>query len=377
MRHRLIAFLGLTTLLSACVDAGDALEAGPGGASVHCPTSPALPTLATSDFGGDPWSASPQATSDPVGRVHLRPDLEASAVVTELLGRGRDAAKQHHEALPFDPSALDTDANAPQPGEPEDGPQAEVPEQPQGPVADPAFFTSLAPGFDPLQEVPEADVDLKLDNPLGDDAKLPAFANFASAGLQPGQALASFTLWNLEGKQVSLGQFEGKSAVLLISGSASCVMFRRYSLLALPMVAQVAAQAAQYTGKSLEILVVFTNEAHPAAAPSPYGGKQWTTEENVVDKVLVKPSTTFAHRILLARGLEARGGLVKARVLIDGMDDAVWQQLGAVPNAAHLIDAKGKLVWKQLWAIDDGAHDEGGEESEPLLFTKVAELLAQ
>ena len=247
-------------------------------------------------------------------------------------------------------------------------------------VPDPIFATPYDTSVDPLQAVPMSMVDMSKDFVWTPQFVWPeSMANFTTTGLQPGDAVPDFTLWNLEGKQVKLSQYKGVSNLVIIMGSASCMVFRRQSLSMWSALKQTAATAMAKTGKKLEILIVFTKEAHPAAEPSVYLGKQWLGIENVEDKVLVSMSKTFAERVTLARGLDARIPLDKPNVWIDGMDDAVWKLLGSVPNGMFLIDIGGHLAWKELWAMQTGMGFGEGQmpngNAKPTAFTMIEKLV--
>ncbi len=245
---------------------------------------------------------------------------------------------------------------------------------------DPIFETPYDSSVDPLQAVPMSMVDMSKDFVWTPQFAMPeAMANFTTTGLQPGEKVPDFTLWNMEGKQVKLSQYKGVSNVAIILGSASCMVFRRESLTMWSSLKQVAANAMAKSGKKLEILIVFTKEAHPAAEPSVYLGTQWLGIENVEDKVLVSMSKTFAERVTLARGLDARIKLDKPNVWIDGMDDAVWKLFGSVPNGMFLIDMQGNLAWKELWAMHAGMGGGYGQapdpNAKPTAFTMIEKLL--
>ena len=226
---------------------------------------------------------------------------------------------------------------------------------PSAPQKDPAFEAQPEPGSDWLMEVAADAVDLTLDLDTSNGVALAAEAAFAASGVQPGEAVPDFTLWTLEGKQASLGSFLKKGNVLLLSASASCWVFRDFSRPQLAKVQAYADAITAKTGESLQIVIVLTKEAHPAIDPSPYVAQQWTGAMNVQEQVLVRQTTTFGMRVKHGLGLMQRFPLAAANLLIDGMDDKVWQELGAMPNSAMLIKKNGKLVWKEPWALMSGS----------------------
>ncbi len=252
---------------------------------------------------------------------------------------------------------------------------------PSAPLPDPIFSQPYDPSVDPLQMFSASQIDLSKDFMPTYGFPMPAFDNFLANGLQPGQKMPEIALWNLDGKLVKLSQYKDKSNVAIILGSASCMVFRRHSLALWTKLHQRAADATAKTGKKLEILVIYTQEAHPALENSIYAPqKQWTGEENVADKVLVSMTKTFAERVMLARGLDARFPFNRANVWIDGQDNAVWTMLGEVPNAMFLVDSQGTLVWKELWAMHAGTDWNYGEtwpapDAKPTAFAMIDKLL--
>ncbi len=245
-----------------------------------------------------------------------------------------------------------------------------------GPVRDPIFETAQDPNVNPLLQVPADQVDLSKDVTVPDAAHEKLFDAFDGLGVQPGELMPDFTLWNVSGQQVKLSQFRGKAAVLLLTGSSSCFAYRDHAQPWLPKVKDLADSLAAKTGRKLEVLVVYTLEAHPAIDECPYAtGAQWTGELNVKDQVLVRQTHTFAQRVTLARALVARYKLDATRLLLDGMDNAVWAQLGQVPNSAHLLDDTGRLVWKEVWAF--GNMGDVNQPAPPLMMGKLTALLGQ
>lgn len=272
----------------------------------------------------------------------------------------------------------------PAPSEP--GNATPTPEEPAtpvstGPVADPIFGQPYDSSVDPLQVYSPSQVDLSKDFMPGPGTSMPAFDNFLTTGLQPGQKVPEIELWNLDGKLVKLSQYKDLSNVAIIVGSASCMVFRRHSLAMWTKLHQRAAAATAKTGKKLEILVIYTQEAHPALENSIYADQQqWTGFENVADKVLVPMAKTFAERVTYARGLDARFPFNRANVWIDGHDNAVWKMLGEVPNAMFLVDSQGTLVWKELWAMHAGTEWNFAEtwpapDAKPTAFAMIDKLL--
>ena len=246
------------------------------------------------------------------------------------------------------------------------------------PVRDPIFDTPF-PSFDPLQQVPAADVDLSKDVHLLTPACQHRVDDFSAYSVPVGQKMPDLTLWNASGEQVSLSQYAGKSAVLLVLGASSCPVFRDMAQPWFPKVKALADSLTAKTGRRLELVVVYAQEAHPAIDPSPYSEQQWTDKANVDDKVLVRQPTTFAERVTLVRGLLARFPLDPAGVWIDGMDNAAWTLLGQLPNTIHLIDQDGTVVYAEPWAFGNEPPNGDGpaplHPDTPVVMEKIRALL--
>lgn len=436
LRLRLLTIALL--LPTACVDGVDDPSLDPHAASgVYCPAMDPAATLHGFDpvAGAEAWEESTRGAEAPEfvdaqrralaegpasgGMAAMVPELAPSALDArrvaapaggEISGGGADdepaAVEQPDvpavgDAPGDEPGTTETkptegggNGTEPDPSTGEDpaqpgGDGSETPEPPveqppveTGPTPDPIFSTPFDSSVDPLQEVPLAKVNVAYDKPPTSDAEIPAFPAFFSSPLQAGQPMPQIQAWSLEGKHVDLAQFKGKASVALIVGSASCMVFRRHSLALLPIARQVAKSASVLTGKKLEFVLLFTKEPHPAGEPSPYTGKQWTGEENVEDKVLVSVSKTFAHRVTLVRGMDARFKFAeKHNVWIDEMSDDAWQKLGGLPNTLFLIDEQGTLFWKEMWAMQDGIAWEKVSSDpnsvKPYAYQKIGQLLGQ
>ena len=408
MNNRLFALLVLTSLASGCVDGLDDGTDDFGKAAASCPdmgdnaSAFVAPTYPDDEPEGAlrsaamDWAIAEAKIADPRlndgQQLVVDPSLAFEAIVGAPIGGGADTEGPTDvpgdEPATGEPTTGEPTTGEPTTGEPTTGEPTADPAETQQPeeVVDPAdqpdpiFATPYDASVDPLQAVPMSMVDMSKDFVWTPQFVIPAaMTNFTTLGLQPGEKVPDFTLWNLEGKQVMLSQYKGVSNVAIIMGSASCMVFRRESLSMWSALQQIAANAMAKSGKKLEILVVFTKEAHPAAENSVYLDQQWLGIENVEDKVLVSMSKTFAERVTLARGLDARFKLDKPNVWIDGMDDAVWKLLGSVPNGMFLIDMQGHLAWKELWAMHAGMEGDYGAppnpNAKPTAFSMIEKLL--
>jgi hypothetical protein len=132
----------------------------------------------------------------------------------------------------------------------------------------------------------------------------------------------------------------GKKPVVLVTGSYTCPIFRQR----LPALQRL---YDRYRSRA-HFYILYTVEAHPSGSPSPYSGKEWVTEENRKDQVLLPQPSSYEERAQLAYQCR-QALLISIPTLIDDMDNAVWVQYGQAPNAAYLIDSGGKVQLRQGW----------------------------
>lgn len=155
-----------------------------------------------------------------------------------------------------------------------------------------------------------------------------------------GSPAPEFSLKDLVGREIQLSSFKKKKPVVLITGSYSCPIFRE-SLAGLERLYD------RYHTRA-EFFILYTIEAHPKGAPSPYAGKEWVTSENERDRILLPQPSSYEERVGTAAWCRTALGS-DIPILVDEMDDAVWTQYGRAPNAAYLIDSEGKVQIRQGW----------------------------
>jgi hypothetical protein len=91
---------------------------------------------------------------------------------------------------------------------------------------------------------------------------------------------------------------------------------------------------AKYAQEDVQLFVVYGRELHPG------------------DRKHYKhfpPPATMEEKTAHARAFAELG---KLPVLVDGMDDAVFDLYGRAPNGAYIIDKDGTLVFRGTWADD-------------------------
>ncbi len=216
----------------------------------------------------------------------------------------------------------------------------------------------------PLKQVCESEVDLSKDaNPAKPETLDPLFRenlqHYDERGPRVGDRAPEFTLKNLDGDTVRLSDVLKEKPVVLVTGSVSCTVFRRF---ALPQVEQLRRDF----GKDVEVLVLYVDEAHPALGKSAIAKGQWTHKENVTDGILVRrPETAEARRVLALLAAE-RFGLATAGVVMDTPDNTTWDAYLHLPNASYVIGKDGKVAFREAWAFRTN-----GKSAEPALHEFV------
>ena len=87
-----------------------------------------------------------------------------------------------------------------------------------------------------------------------------------------------------------------------------------------------------YTGQDVDLFVVYGKELHPKDRPS--------------YKAYPEPKSEYEKR----RYARDRAALTKLPVLVDGLDDAVLNAYGRVPNGVYVLDKDDNLVFRGTWA---------------------------
>ncbi len=163
---------------------------------------------------------------------------------------------------------------------------------------------------------------------------------FANQPPRVGELAPDFILATTTGDAVVLSSLYRQKPVVLEFGSISCPVFR----------GKIEQMERLYneSGTTANFLVVYTLEAHPADVVSPYSNRVWVHDKNVDEGILVDQPTIYDERWALALQAEALLGITRLLV-VDNMDNAVWEQYGKRPNSAFIIATDGKVVTKQFW----------------------------
>ena len=167
-------------------------------------------------------------------------------------------------------------------------------------------------------------------------------------GPRPGQAAPAFELTGVTGETVTLASLRGKPVVIEF-GSYTCPVFRR-------QVEPLQTLQARF-GDNVHWVLVYTKEAHPVDGN--------VAGINRREGIEVPQHVSFQTRLEVAKVCREKLNL-KARVLVDGIENKVTDAYGGHPNRGFVIDADGKVVSRQNW-IDA---DKTREALEELLATE-------
>ena len=167
-------------------------------------------------------------------------------------------------------------------------------------------------------------------------------ATVGNPGPKVNTAAPTFSLSEAaSGKTVSLKDFNGKSAVVLVFGSYSCPNFRSAA-------DALKALHAKY-GKQTPFLLVYIREAHT--------GESWESTRNTRDGVSVQQASTMTekkdHATMCTRKLN-----LGFPALVDGLDGAVEKAYDAWPSLAVVVAADGRVSYStRLTELDFHANE--------------------
>lgn len=163
-----------------------------------------------------------------------------------------------------------------------------------------------------------------------------------AGGPEAGDMAPDFRLHDLNGRSWQLSDVLRRKPVVLVLGSYSCPAFRGWA----PGL-EALREEHQH---EVEILVLYTVEAHPTGSPSPYRpeDEEWLTNVNRRADVRVRQPENYAQRHDLATKCRATLEL-KPPILIDTIDNRTWKDYGEAPNAAYLIGTDGRVILRLGW----------------------------
>ena len=160
--------------------------------------------------------------------------------------------------------------------------------------------------------------------------------------INPGDTMANFKLWNINGDSIILSDvLNAGKRVLMVAGSYTCPIFRNH-------MTELNAVAAQF-GNQIECFVVYTVEAHPTGSPMPYSGNI-----NPTNPPYYQPNTYGERKTILQDMLNGVGTgsyipvPINVPIYIDGPCNEWWEYYNG-PNNAYLIDTNGVLFAYHNW----------------------------
>jgi len=175
-----------------------------------------------------------------------------------------------------------------------------------------------------------------------------SLAHFPQSAPETGQQAPELHVYRLDGSKASLSDLIGEKPILLQLGSHSCPVYRyrRFDIFKLQR---------DYQDR-VNFVVVYTTEAHPVGAVSPYRDSEWLSFPNWITNTRVPQPQTLAERIQQAQWSSTtldREDLI----LVDQMSNQAWQTYGAAPSPAFVIDLEGVIILRQPWVEPRGIRE--------------------
>ncbi|QDT44054.1 Phosphocholine transferase AnkX [Gimesia alba] len=143
------------------------------------------------------------------------------------------------------------------------------------------------------------------------------------------------TLHTLNGEPVLLSETWKDKPVLLVMSSLTCPVSRDNC----PAVDRIQKKY----GDKINVVIIYTTEAHPLGSPSPYSDREWLTRRNVHDEILVNEPTTLKARIVRAKTYQEKMG-IQSTILVDNMQNSTWKLFGGGPNTALFVSNDRLLI---------------------------------
>lgn len=168
----------------------------------------------------------------------------------------------------------------------------------------------------------------------------PRLAHFATTAPAVGEPAPFFSLVDLDGRVVDLADLIGDKPIVLQLGSHTCPVYRYRRFWMNDLYDEL--------GDRVTFLTVYTLEAHPVGSQSPYAEKEWDPLWNRLTGVRMGQPEDEEGRVERAKLSHGRLKL-KAPMVVDSLDNAVWQRYGAASSPAFIIDREGRIAAQQVW----------------------------
>ncbi len=155
-----------------------------------------------------------------------------------------------------------------------------------------------------------------------------------------GDMAPGFTLKTPAGKTVKLQQLLGEKPIVLQLGSHTCPVYRyrRFGMRSLHH---------RYADKA-HFLLIYTLEAHPKGAINPYVDREWVSSFNTLTNTIVKEHQSQEERNEMA-AFSTQKLNIAYPVVVDNMNNELWQAYGRAPSAAFVIDQQGRIALSLPW----------------------------
>ena len=162
-------------------------------------------------------------------------------------------------------------------------------------------------------------------------------------GFSRGERLSNFTMHTEEGKPFRLYKELKKGKPLVFINASYTCDISRYNLGAIKSLWR------QY-GKAITFVMVYTIEAHPADAASPYSAldKVWLAENNLRDGIEAPQPKFYKERVELANVWKEAFN-INIVVLVDTPRNMFWMNFGQAPNMVYIINPDKTVYYRQTW----------------------------
>ncbi|WP_193217897.1 MULTISPECIES: deiodinase-like protein [unclassified Imperialibacter] len=169
-------------------------------------------------------------------------------------------------------------------------------------------------------------------------------APWVTLGYLPGKEVPSLTLFDTERQILSLTDDSHKKTkpLLIVTGSYTCDISRKN----LPSLLHLE----EKFGSKVDIMIVYTMDAHPYDSPSPYSptGEVSIAMDNVRNNIKAEQPKTYKERVELAKAW-VRENAISVPIFIDNPQNEFWWAFGQGPNMCYLINTEGKVAFRELW----------------------------
>lgn len=165
--------------------------------------------------------------------------------------------------------------------------------------------------------------------------------DFDTIGIPVGNPIPAFTLFDYAGDSVNVRDLlqQGKP-LLIVNGSYTCPVFRGKT--------SIINQVAATYGSALNVMVVYTVEAHPVTDDSPYFGFPNPGYQNTNAGILFRQPVTYGERRDMVWELQDSLPM-NVPVYLDGPCNNWWLNFGTAPNNAYLVDSTGAVAAYHGW----------------------------